>query len=56
MEKQQYVANCLKCKKEVSVMKPQLTELSGKGGSKRKAVRGKCEVCGTNVFRILKKE
>ena len=55
-EEQKYIANCLKCKKVVTVMKPELTELSGKGGSKRKAVKGKCSECNGNVFRILKKE
>ncbi|MFA5723659.1 MAG: hypothetical protein WC979_05355 [Candidatus Pacearchaeota archaeon] len=52
----EYKARCMKCKVEVLVLEPEITEINGKGSSKRKAVKGKCEKCGANVFRILKKE
>ena len=30
-------------------------EMAGKGGIKRKAMKGKCPTCGTTMFRILGK-
>jgi len=29
--------------------------MNGKGGMKRRAMKGKCPVCGTTMFRILGK-
>lgn len=55
-ENKQYEANCMKCKKEVSVRQPEIIDMKGKGSSTRKAVKGKCSICGANVFRILKKQ
>ena len=45
-------ARCMKCKKEVEMK--DVKEITMK--NKRKAASGKCSVCGTKVFRILKKE
>lgn len=43
-------AYCVKCRKKQEIMDPQETKL--KNG--RPAVKGKCPVCNTNVFRIGK--
>jgi len=51
----EYKARCMKCKKEVDVAEPQVIDMKGKGGSTRKAVKGKCKTCGTTVFRFLPK-
>jgi len=47
-------AYCVKCRKKVEIKDPQ--EVTLKSG--RPAVKGKCPVCGTTVFRIgsLKKK
>lgn len=50
-----YNARCMKCKKEVSVADPQVVEIKGKGGSTRRAVKGKCAACGTKVYKFLPK-
>ncbi len=46
----EYKARCMKCKKEVSVKDPKETTIRD---GKVRAVKGKCPVCATNVFRIL---
>ena len=43
-------AYCVKCRKKQEIMDPEETKL--KNG--RPAVKGKCPVCNTNVFRIGK--
>jgi len=47
-----YKARCMKCKKEVDVKEPKEVEI--KPGTW--AVKGKCNVCGTNVYRIIGKK
>ncbi len=32
---------------------PKQVEMAGKGGKPRFAMTGKCEVCGTNMYRIM---
>jgi len=44
-------AYCVKCKKKVEVKDGQ--EVTMKNG--RKALKGKCSVCGTGVYKILGK-
>ncbi|MEM4230310.1 MAG: DUF5679 domain-containing protein [Candidatus Pacearchaeota archaeon] len=51
----EYKARCMKCKKEVDVADAEVIEVEGKGGSKRKAVKGKCATCGTKVYKFLPK-
>lgn len=51
----EYKARCMKCKAEVKIVDPVLTEIKGKSNTKKNAVKGKCGTCGTTVFRILKK-
>jgi len=45
----EYEGRCMKCKKQVKIKDPK--EVTMKNG--RKAVKGTCFTCGTNVFRIL---
>ena len=46
-----YSGYCMKCKKSVPITNPEETTM--KNG--RKAVKGKCSVCGTGIYRILGK-
>mgnify|MGYP001773331430 CR=1 FL=1 len=52
----QYEGFCVKCKAKKVMKDPQIVEIKGKGGSKRKAAQGVCPDCGTKMFKILKKE
>lgn len=52
----EYQAYCVKCKTMRDVDDPQVVEIAGKGGSKRRAVKGKCKVCGTKVTKFLPKQ
>ncbi len=51
-EKKKYMARCMKCKEQREVVDPELVEIR-KGVW---AVRGKCKVCGTKVYRIVGKK
>ena len=46
-------AYCVKCKAKQEMAEGQEVEMNGKGGAKRRAMKGKCPVCGTTMFRIL---
>jgi hypothetical protein len=45
------VAYCMKCKKKTEMVKTE--EVTMKNG--RKALKGKCSVCGTGMYKILGK-
>jgi hypothetical protein len=45
----------MKCKKDVEVKDPKEITIKGKGGSIRYALTGTCSICGTKVFKFLKK-
>jgi len=49
-------AYCVKCKKKVEMADANEVSMKGKGGVKRRAMKGKCPECGTTVFRILPKK
>lgn len=49
------IAYCVKCKKKQTMQDMKEVEMKGKGGTKRRAAKGKCPVCGTTMFRILGK-
>jgi len=49
-------AYCVKCKAKKEMIENQEVEMKGKGGTTRKALKGKCVDCGTTMFRILAKE
>lgn len=46
-------AYCVKCKAKQEMTETQEVEMKGKGGNPRRALKGKCPVCGTTMFRIL---
>lgn len=48
-------AYCVKCKAKQEMAEANEVEMNGKGGVKRKAMKGKCLICGTAMFRILGK-
>jgi Zn finger protein HypA/HybF involved in hydrogenase expression len=52
---EKYIAYCVKCKAKKEMKDPQIIEMKGKGGTKRRAVTGTCPDCGTKMFRILGK-
>ncbi len=48
---------CVKCKeKDREMTEAEEVEMKGKGGVTRRAMTGKCVVCGTKMFRILGKK
>lgn len=49
------VGYCVRCRVKRPIMNPKEVQLKGRGGTLKKAVRGICPVCGTTMFRILKK-
>jgi len=46
-------AYCVKCKAKKEMVDGQEVEMKGKGGTKRRAMKGNCPDCGTTMFRIL---
>jgi len=52
---EEVIAFCVKCKKKQSMKDPTEVEIKGKGGTKRRALKGTCSECGTKMFRILGK-
>ncbi len=48
-------AYCVKCKAKREMKDEQEVEMDGKGGVKRKALKGECPECQTKMFRILGK-
>jgi len=48
-------AYCVKCKEKREMDEAQEVEMKGKGGVKRRAMKGKCPTCGTTMFRIMGK-
>jgi hypothetical protein len=46
----------MRCRKAVEIKDGVEVEMNGKGGTKRRAIKGICPVCGTKVFRILGKK
>ena len=46
---------CVKCKAKKEMAEDSEVEMNGKGGVKRKAMKGNCQACGTSMFRILGK-
>lgn len=46
---------CVRCKDKKEMADAVEVEMNGKGGVKRKAMKGKCPDCQTSMFRILGK-
>jgi len=49
------IAYCVKCKKKQTMLDEKEITMKGKGGTKRRAMTGKCPECGTKMFRIMGK-
>ncbi len=49
-------AYCVKCKAKQNMQDAKEVEMKGKGGVTRLAMKGKCPVCGTTMFRIMGKK
>jgi hypothetical protein len=46
-------AYCVKCRTKRSIEGAKEVSFKGRGGRKRRALKGKCPVCGTSMYRIL---
>lgn len=46
-------AYCVKCREKREIKDGKEIEMKGKGGAKRRAMKGTCPDCGTKMFRIL---
>lgn len=46
-------AYCVKCKDKRDMQDAEQVTMKGKGGKTRNAMKGKCPVCGTTMFRIM---
>jgi hypothetical protein len=46
-------AYCVRCKEKREMKDEQEVEMKGKGGTKRRAAKGKCVKCDTTMFKIL---
>ncbi|MEK6846225.1 MAG: DUF5679 domain-containing protein [Nanoarchaeota archaeon] len=44
---------CVKCKAKKEMKDAKEVTMKGKGGTERKAMKGKCTTCGTVMFRIM---
>ena len=49
-------AYCVKCKVKQEMDDAKEVPMKGKGGVERRAMKGKCPVCSTTMFRILGKK
>jgi hypothetical protein len=49
-------AYCVKCKSKREMKDGQEVKMNAKGGGTRPAMKGKCEKCGTTMFRIMPKK
>ena len=49
-----FAGYCVKCKeKGKKMLEVEVVEMPKKGGKMGKAAKGKCETCGTSMYRIL---
>jgi len=46
-------AYCVKCKEKRVMVDANEVKMTGKGGTERRALKGKCPKCGTTMFKIL---
>jgi hypothetical protein len=47
---------CVKCKAKREMSEANEVTMKGKGGTTRRAMKGKCPTCSTTMFRILGKK
>lgn len=53
MAEDKVIAYCVKCKAKQEMQEGKEVEMKGKGGMKRRAMKGKCPKCDTTMFRIM---
>jgi len=46
-------AYCVKCRTKKEMVDEKEITIKGKGGTKRRAAKGKCPKCGTTMFKFL---
>ena len=46
-------AYCVKCKAKKEMKNSEEVPMKGKGGTQRRAMKGKCSTCDTTMYRIL---
>lgn len=44
---------CVKCKTKREMKEAKEVAMKGKGGTERRAMKGKCPTCGTTMFKIM---
>lgn len=44
---------CVKCKAKREMKEGKEVSMNGKGGTKRRAMKGVCPKCGTTMFKIM---
>ena len=51
-------AYCVKCRDKAGrvMVDPKEVTMKGKGGTTRRAMTGKCEKCGTTMYRMMPKK
>lgn len=47
------IGYCVRCKAKKNMANAVEVSMKGKGGTKRRAMKGKCSTCGTTMFKIL---
>lgn len=55
MADEKVVGYCVKCRDKREMKDAQEVSMPGKGGERR-AMKGKCVVCGTGMYKILPKK
>lgn len=51
-----YTGRCMRCKvNDREMVEAEVVEIKGKGGSTRRAAKGKCKVCGCSMYKMLPK-
>jgi hypothetical protein len=54
-ESEPVIGYCVKCKQKREMKDTEEVAMPGKGGERR-AMKGKCTVCGTGMYKILGKK
>lgn len=56
METYTGIGRCMRCKvNDREMVEAEVVEIKGKGGSTRRAAKGKCKVCGCSMYKMLPK-
>jgi hypothetical protein len=55
-KKMPVIGYCVKDKKKQEMIDVEIVQMPAKGGGTRPAMKGKCSVCGTGMYKILPKD